>query len=259
MDSGLFSAATGMMVKAIVHDVIGRNMANASTSGYKRERVIEGDFARYYNHAAGVDPELRRMNGSYFHDVTTDYSTGPMKETGNVLDMAINGTGFFTVQGPDNTTYYTRDGAFRINQNGELVTREGLRVIGEGGVPIIIPPEVGGNASLRGMLNIADDGTVYAFSGTPLNSTRIGKLAMVDFENPQSLEKLGAGFYANPQGRATEKTFAAKIEQGTLEMANFSVANEMVDMIRNERYFDIASRVVKTIDSSFGQLFQILA
>ena len=78
MDSGLFSAATGMIVKGIVQDVIGRNLANISTTGYKRERVIEGDFATQLTQALAFDPSLRRKSGTYMHEVVTDFSPGPL-------------------------------------------------------------------------------------------------------------------------------------------------------------------------------------
>ena len=101
MDAGLFAAATGMIAKSFVQDIIGRNLANATTSGYKRERVIEGDFARNLNQAMTMNPLHRVKSGSYVHDVITDFTVGPLKETGNVFDFAISGKGFFTIQGID--------------------------------------------------------------------------------------------------------------------------------------------------------------
>lgn len=258
MDAGLFSAATGMIAKSFVQDIIGRNLANANTNGYKRERVVEGDFARHLNSAMTLNPLHRVKSGSYVHDVITDFSEGPLKETENIFDLALNGEGFFTVQGPEGQLYYTRDGSFQINQNGELVTKEGLKVLGEGGTPIVFPPEAASAGAFEGAINIGEDGSVFAFSGNPLAKTNVGRLNIVNFENPEKLTRLGAGFYSNALGNAAEQPSAAKVVQGALEGANFSMVEEMVDMIKNQRYFDSAQSVITTIDKTFTSLFSVL-
>ena len=182
---------------------------------------------------------------------------GKFKNTGNVFDFAINGEGFFTVQGTDNNIYYTRDGSFRVNEAGELVTKEGMPVMGDGG-PIVIPEDVSGSASLESAFSVSQDGTVYTFSGKPPIKTTVGRLRIVSFEDTGALERMGAGFYADPEGRAGARPSTAKINQGVLEMANFSLVEEMVGMIKNHRYYETGQVVVKTIDKTFGDLFQIV-
>ncbi len=257
MDAGLFSAAAGMIVKSFVQDIIGHNLANANTNGYKRERVIESDFARQLVEAYGIDGG--RKSGSYVNSVVTDFSEGMMKETGNPLDFAIEGKGFFSVKDSKGNRYFTRDGAFRINQKGEIVTRDGLIVEGENGNSLKIPPEVGGSVSLENSLSVSSDGSVYVFVGNSQNKQLIGKIKVVEFDKVQNLERVGAGYYRDVNGIAGEKKAANSfIRQGVLESANFNMVQEMVEMIKNQRFYDSAQKVVKVIDKTIGDLFSVV-
>ena len=130
--------------------------------------------------------------------------------------------------------------------------------MGEGGAPITITPDVGGSAIIENSFNVSSDGTVYTFSGSPQTKTPAGKIRIVAFEKPEFLERLGAGFYANPQNRAVEKPANAFIRQGVLEMANFNIVQELVEMMKNQQYYESAQRVVKVIDKSFGDLFSMI-
>ena len=258
MDPGLFTAATGMIAKAFIQNVIGKNIANASTTGYKRERVVEGDFSDHLARALGVDPSLRRKSGTYVDDVVTDFSQGDIKHTGDLFDLAIDGNGFFVVQGVDGQLYYTRDGSFRVDKNGMLVTKEGLPVIAEGGGHITIPQTAGSGSTMDGTFGVADDGSVYIFSGNPPARVPLGKLRIAAFENPGGLQRLGAGFYANAGGQAIEVPAQVNIMQGALELPNFNMVQEFVGMIQNQRYYDAAQKVIKTIDSSIGALITMV-
>jgi flagellar basal-body rod protein FlgF len=258
MNSGLYSAATGMVARALMQDVIGRNIANVNTTGFKRERVVFGDFAQILEKTLGVSSTPSTKTGTYVNDVVTDFSQGSMKNTGNSYDMAIHGEGFFAVQDPkSNNIYYTRDGAFQINGSGELVTKEGYLVMGEGG-RITIPLQTGGISGVSNSFGVAEDGSVYAFNGNPPVKTPVGKLKIVSFNNLQGLEKGANGYYLNTGSAGEQVVAKPKVEQGVLEMANFGIVDEMVNMISNNRLYDTGQVVLKTIDQSLGNLFSVV-
>ena len=227
MVRGLYTAYTGMINQQKRLDTVTNNLANASTTGFKREGLTSKSFDQmltvklndlsvpYLNEGIGKMSLGVKIGENY-----TDYSQGSLKETGNTYDLALAGNGFFTISYTDkkgNTSEkYTRDGEFTMDSEGYLRTLEGDYVQGEGGA-IMIPVETS-------EVSIRDNGDIYA-DGEYVDSLRI-----VDFEDYNNIEKFGENLYNVVDG-ATETESTAAVKQGYLEMSNINVVKEMVEMI----------------------------
>ena len=230
MVRGLYTAYTGMINQQKRLDTVTNNLANASTTGFKREGLTSKSFDQmltvklndlsvpYLNEGIGKMSLGVKIGENY-----TDYSQGSLKETGNTYDLALAGNGFFTISYTDkkgNTSEkYTRDGEFTMDSEGYLRTLEGDYVQGEGGA-IMIPVETS-------EVSIRDNGDIYA-DGEYVDSLRI-----VDFEDYNNIEKFGENLYNVVDG-ATETESTAAVKQGYLEMSNINVVKEMVEMIPSQ-------------------------
>lgn len=223
-------------------NVIANNVANINTSGFKANNSLFEEFlmptARADNFA-GLDKRL-----SYTQDRATyhDFSQGAVERTSNPLDVAINGNAFFAVQTPGGERY-TRAGGFQINAQGQLVTADGMAVLGEGG-PIVFQP---GDQNI----NIAKDGTVTVREGanTTVDSIR-GKIKLVNFDQPQRLVKEGNSLYSAPNGvTASAAGTTSTLAQGAVEKSNVSGVTEMSRMITVMRtYQQVASLLQQQSD-----------
>lgn len=242
---GLYTAWTGMVNEQKRLDVISNNMANANSVGYKDERVTSQAFDQllgikirdgsqaYHNEAIG-----QLSLGVKIGEVYTDYSQGSVRQTNGTYDVALSGSGFFTVNVIDkagNThTCYTRNGQFKLTKDGLLVDSEGNAVQGEGG-DIVIDP------SSRSV-TISADGTIVA------DGKKIDKLKITDFEDYDYLSKYGDTMYEAVEG-AVEKEAEAEILQGYTEQSNVQVVKEMVDMITVTRAYEANQKVIRSYDS----------
>jgi len=238
MISGLYSAATAMDATNRRHEVAAENLANLQTPGYRRRMLSQSNFDSV------MQPFQQQQNGtnsSKLLGATTgqmeyDFTQGNIEETKLKLDVALNGEGFFTVQGPEGPLY-TRSGAFRIDPQGTLVNVDGFPVMGTGG-PIRLR---GGLTSSQ--IEIAIDGNVYA--GDQL----IGQLALVQFADNSVLSATGASlFTASPDAVTTGSS--AEVLQGRLEMANTSSVDELINIIAISRHRDAAQKALNTITES---------
>ncbi len=233
MNSGLYTALSGNLAAMRRLDVISNNLANANTAGFKKDRVA---FESLLALRAGEAPEkagLVQADNIYF----TDYSAGPVKQTGNTLDLAIDGDGFFAVNTPQGRAY-TRQGNFQRNAAGRLVTNDGYEVVGSGG-PITI------NGS---RVEVSARGEVM------VDGAQVATLEVVDFPKPYALQKAGSALFvpSDPQA-APQPVLTASVRQGHLEDSNVSVVQEMVQMIEANRYFEACQRVVKSYDDAAGK------
>mgnify|MGYP000008410235 FL=1 len=245
MVRGLYTAYTGMMNQQARLDVITNNLANASTVGYKKEGSTSQAFDSMYTQKIkdGSEGYINRRIGKEslgvkIGETYTDYTQGSFKVTGNTLDLALEGTGFFNIEyaskSGNTSTKYTRDGSFSINNEGMLVTEDGDYLLGENG-HIQIP---------SGAEVVVDElGNVYA------DEKLVDKIKLSDFEDYNYLKKFGENLYTAVDG-ATEKTGDGKVRQGYLEMSNISVISEMVEMITVSRAYESSQKVVQTMDSS---------
>lgn len=242
---GLYTAWTGMVNEQKRLDVISHNMANADSVGYKDERVTSQAFDQvlgikirdgsqaYHNEAIG-----NLSLGVKIGEVYTDYTQGSIRQTGGTFDMALSGSGFFTLKVIDkagNThTRYTRNGQFTLTKEGLLVDSEGNAVQGQGG-DIVIDP------SCRNV-SISRTGQIFA------DGEQVDTLLISDFEDYDYLAKHGDTTYEALPG-ATEKDPEAEILQGFTEQSNVNVVKEMVDMITITRAYEANQKVIRSYDS----------
>ena len=245
MLKGLYTAYTGMINEQNRMDVLTNNLANASTVGFKKEGATSQSFDEVlaYKIKDTTDPNWARPLGGISMGVKigenyTDYSQGSMRETGNTYDMAISGTGFFTVQFTnkkgEQSLKYTRDGSFTLNKDGYLVTKDGDFVQG-----------TAGRIQLNPLLpaSVDQSGNIYQ------NGTRVATLDITDFEDYNYLEHYGENYYQTVEG-FEEKNGDYKVMSGYLEMSNMSVVTEMVNMISVSRAYETNQKIVQTYDAS---------
>ncbi len=204
-------------------DVLTHNIANTTTPGFKAERF------RFLKQTAGV--VSNEGNEALKQIKTVDYSQGIIQHTGNILDLAIKGEGFFTVQGKDGLAY-TRDGRFTLNHDKELVTLAGDYVLGQKG-----------KINLTGnVVQINEEG------GISVDNNEVDALKIVTFNKLSELVKNNQGNYHNPEDRAgANASDASWIQSGFLELSNVQPIREMVEMITIQRTFESYQKVIQTI------------
>lgn len=234
MIRGIYTGASGMLAEAMRTDVISNNLANVNTAGFKKDVAVMKDFGSMLTTRIndGVDaPVIGSVGlGATVDEVATIHSTGAMRNTGNDFDMAIEGKGYFTVQTPQGVRY-TRNGSFAKNIQGELITQDGYRVLGQNG-----PIRIKGSKMV-----VSDDGRVL------VDNNPVGKLRMIEFADLKQLTKEGASLYAAPPGQ-TVAPATGGVRQGSLEMSNVNVIGEMVNLISNYRAYEVNSKVVQSHD-----------
>jgi flagellar basal-body rod protein FlgF len=225
MNSGMYAALSGNLSAMRRMDVISNNLANANTPGFKGDQIqFESVLANVKNPSQGPV-----YSGDRF---STDFSAGTLQKSDNVLDVGLNGDGFFVVNTPQGTAY-TRQGNFHRGTGGRLLTADGYEVQGTNGAITVS----------GGRVDISPTGVVTT-DGVPA-----GTLARVDFPKPYQLSKLGGGLFvpANPQAAAPTPS-TVEVKQGYLESSNVQVITEMARMIEASRYFDSCAKAVKTYD-----------
>ncbi|MDR3562508.1 MAG: flagellar basal-body rod protein FlgF [Negativicutes bacterium] len=243
MIRGIYTAGSGMMAESIRNDVTANNLANANTVGYKKDVTVVKDFRSMLlnriNDGSGQANIGSIGVGAIVDTIAPDQSAGSMRFTGNNLDVAIEGKGFFTVDTP-NGVRYTRNGAFSLNSQGDLVTRDGYRVLGTGG-PI--------NLADAKKITISEDGRVMTSNDTQgaAGYNEAGTLQIVTFADEKQLSKEGANLFQASPGAQTDQS-TALVREGTLEQSNVNVVSEMVNMIAGYRAFEIDAKMVQSHD-----------
>ena len=246
MVKGLYTANWGMINEQKRVDILANNMANSATTGYKKEGSTSEAFydvlAYKINDTSepGVTKRLGAMNmGVKIGEVYTDYSQGPIHETGNTFDMALSGKGFFAVEftnkNGESSVKYTRDGHFTLNVKGELVNKNGDFLLDKSGNHIVLDPM----AEFR----VDRFGTVY------LDNQAQAQIQVADFDNYDFLEKYGEN-YLTPLEGATEIPAEAQVISGYLEDSNVQVVQEMVDLINFTRAYETNQKMIQAIDST---------
>ncbi len=238
MIRGVYAAASGMVANFRRQMVLTNNVTNVSTPGYKQDVTASSEFASMLitkDPSAGLWDALGPSgSGTELDTVRIDLSQGDMVETGNPLDLAIAGPGYFVVQGP-NGTAYTRNGTFFRDAAGMLLTEDGSPVLGENG-PIQIGP---------GEIAVGPDGTVMA--GTQV----AGRIRIVDFGPQENMIKQGAN-YLVPENTGAQELPAqgAAVSQGFLEHSNVDLAKAMVDMMSAMRSYEASQKLVQLQDQT---------
>jgi flagellar basal-body rod protein FlgG len=249
MIRGLYTGATGMMAQQMQIDTISNNIANANTIGFKKSRAEFADLMYQVMEFAGTSTSATSMSptgievglGVRNTAVTKMFTEGSMKETGNSLDVAITGNGFFQIQMPDGTTGYTRDGSFKIDGQGRVVNSDGYPVL-----PAITVP-AGYN-----QINISTSGQVEFLNGnTVLGGAQI---QIADFINPSGLHSLGNNLYQQTEASGAPVVNNPGVNgfgqtrQQFLEMSNVKLVAEMTDLITGQRAYDSNSKIITTAD-----------
>lgn len=242
MDDLIYTAMTGALAAMARQDAVTHNLANASTNGFQADLM---SFRAVPASAAGTaTTRVYALEASAGFDA----NPGPVSTTGNPLDVAIRGAGWFAVQAADGSEAYTRAGSFTLSAEGALQTQTGRPVIGEGG-PLTLPP----NAEV----SIGSDGTVSARSGKNPPVT-VGKLKLVN-PNPAELTKGADGLLRLPAGETASDDPAVRVVQGSIEGSNVNVVEAMVQMIDVSRQFEMQMKLLDLANTNDQRASQLLA
>jgi flagellar basal-body rod protein FlgF len=245
MDKLIYTAASGAKHLMEQQATTANNLANVSTTGFRSQI----DAFR----AVPVVAEGTLPTRAFVVDATvgTDFTSGPLQATGRDLDLAIKGPGWLTVQMPDGTEAYTRNGAIQMNANGLLQTQQGQTLAGEGG-PITLPPDV--------TVAVGGDGTISTIESgiKPGTATILGKLKLV---NPpeQDLVRGDDGLFRLKTGKAAEADPNVRAVSGMLEGSNVNPVDSMVTMISLARSFETQMSLMKNAENNAAKATQILA
>lgn len=252
MIRALFTAATGMIGQQMNIDTIANNLANVNTTGFKKSRVNFQDLLYETIKPAGSEtaagttiPEgIQVGHGVRPASVAKLYTSGNLIQTGNSLDLVVEGNGFFQIQLPDGTTAYTRDGSFKMNQDGIIMTADGYPL-----TPSITVP------TNYETLSVGSDGTVSATVPGATATQTLGQIELARFTNPAGLDaKLGRNLLTETQASGAPTTAQpgndgmGLIEQGFLENSNVQVVEEILQMIIAQRAYEANSKVIQSSD-----------
>ena len=260
MIRSLWIARTGLDAQQTQLDVISNNLANVSTTGFKRSRAVFEDLLYQTLRQPGAQSTQQTQIssglqiGTGVRPVATEriHTQGNLQQTGNALDMAIQGNGFFQIQLPDGTTAYTRDGSLQLDNQGQLVTASGYPL----SPAITIPAD-----ALS--ITIGKDGTVSVLQAGQAAPTQVGSIQLATFVNPAGLQSSGENLFLESasSGTATPNTpgsnGAGVINQNYVETSNVNVAEELVNMITTQRAYELHSRAIQTSDAMLGRLTQL--
>ena len=251
MNAALWAAKTGLDAQQTEMAVISNNLANVNTTGFKQDRAVFEDLLYQNQTQAGANTSQTTESpsgmsiGTGVQVVATekDYSQGSLTQTGNPLDVAIQGQGFFQIQMPDGTIAYTRDGTFQTNAQGQLVNSSGYMV-----QPGITIPQ--GAQSVT----IGSDGTVSVTLAGQSAATQIGQIQLANFINPPGLQPIGQNLLTqtaasgSPQTGSPGTNGVGTLAQGELESSNVNVVEELVNMIQTQRAYEMNSTAISTVD-----------
>ncbi len=257
MMRSLWTAASGMIGQQFNIDTISNNLSNVNTTGFKRNRADFEDLLYQTTRTAGtpateqtlVPTPVQVGHGVRVSGSSKQFQQGSLQNTGNVSDIAIQGEGFFRVLDFDGTFSYTRDGAFQIDSNGQLVTNNGLRVVPE----VIMPPNF-----IRETVTVTQDGRILVQVPGQDDPLNVGQMQLYRFVNPSGLNAVGQNLFkvSAASGEAIGGTPGLEGMGQTLhkflEMSNVSVVNEMVNMIVAQRAYEMNSRAIQTSDTMLG-------
>lgn len=261
MHPALRISITGLESQNTEIRTISNNLANVSTTGFKKDRAVFQDLLYQNIRQPGADSSQNSqlpsglMLGTGVNVTASQkmHSQGSVVQTEHPLDLAINGRGFFQVMRPDGTTSYTRDGHFQLNSQGQIVTPSGYQL-----VPAVTIPN---NAQT---VTIGQDGTISAMIAGNSAPTVVGTLQLSDFVNPAGLQPIGenafieSGASGSPQSSTPGLQGMGSLLQGSLESSNVNVVEELVRMIETQRAYEMNARSVETINKMLEFATQVL-
>jgi flagellar basal-body rod protein FlgG len=257
MNPALWAAKTGLDAQQTRMTVVSNNLANVNTTGFKRSRAVFEDLlyqnVRQVGAATSQDTQSPSgmSLGTGVRVVATEkiYTQGNLNQTGNSLDLAVSGRGFFQILMPDGSLAYTRSGDFQLSSQGQLVTSNGFTV-----QPGINIPQ--GTQSIT----VGADGTVSVLIAGQSAPTQIGSLQLVDFVNPAGLQPRGENLLLETAASGTAQpgtpgqSGLGMIEQGAVESSNVNVVEEMVNMIETQRAYEMNTKAIQTTDQMLQYL-----
>ena len=255
MIRSLWTAATGMAAQQVNIDIISNNLANVNTSGFKKSRADFQDLLYQNLRTAGtteaqgsqVPTGIQVGLGTRLAAVQKIFTQGDFKETGNPLDLVIEGDGFFQVLMPNGETAYTRDGSFKLDAQGRIVTSDGYPLQPE----IAIPTEATS-------ISVGSDGTISVTIPGQNAPQEVGQLQIVKFINPAGLTSIGRNLLTqsaasgDPVVDTPGLNGLGTLAHGFIEMSNVQVVEEMVNMITAQRAYEINSKAIQTADEMLG-------
>jgi flagellar basal-body rod protein FlgG len=260
MIRSLWIAKTGLDAQQTQLDVITNNLANVGTNGFKRARAVFEDLLYQTLRQPGAQSSQQTQIPSGLQigigtrPVATEriHTQGNLTQTGNSLDIAVQGQGFFQVLLPDGTNAYTRDGAFQRDAQGQMVTSSGYPL-----QPAITIPA---NAL---SITIGRDGVVSVLQAGSAAPTQVGTIQLTTFVNPGGLQSAGENLYletaasGTPSPNTPGTNGTGLLNQGYVETSNVNVVEELVNMIQTQRAYEINSRAIQTSDQMLGRLSQL--
>ena len=260
MIRSLWIAKTGLDAQQTQLDITSSNIANVSTDGFKRARAVFEDLLYQTLRQPGASSSEQTQIpsglqiGTGVRPIATEriFTQGNLTNTGNSLDVAIQGAGFFQIQLPDGTTAYTRDGAFQKDSQGQIVTSNGYTLS-----PAITIPA---NAI---SVTICTDGVVTVLQTGSQSPVQVGQIQLASFVNPGGLQSMGQNLFLETasSGTATPNTPGTNgvglLNQGYTETSNVNVVEELVNMIQTQRAYEINSRAIQTSDQMLAKLAQL--
>ncbi len=260
MIRSLWIAKTGLEAQQMNVDVISNNLANVSTNGFKKQRAVFQDLLYQTLRQPGAQSSqstqypsgLQIGTGAQPAATVRNFQNGNLQQTGNSLDVAINGAGFFQVTLPDGTTGYTRDGSFQLDNTGQIVTATGYPLN-----PAIVIPS---NATTT---TIGSDGTVTVVQPGSATPVTLGQIQLALFINPAGLQSLGQNLFQETAASGSAAPNApgtsglGVLNQGFVETSNVSVTEELVNLISAQRAFEVNSKAVTTSDQMLQRLTQM--
>lgn len=260
MIRALFSAASGMFAQELNIDTISNNLANVTTTGFKKNRVEFQDVLYQTLRVAGSAVTQNQVSptgivaglGVRPSATPKSFAQGDFQRTDNPLDIALEGDGFFQVQSCNGETAYTRDGSFKVDANGSVVTADGYKLIPN----ITVPPETT-------FISIGQDGTVSITTTNQAQPQNIGQILLARFVNPAGLIATGQNLFVQSPASGPPNVAApgcngfGRTIQGFLEGSNVKIVEELVRMIIAQRAFEVNSRAVKAADDMLGEAVNI--
>lgn len=240
---GLYITMNSLDVQQAKLNNVSNNLANLATTGYKKNNVIESPFSKTLQLALEANgPNGKRQLvgqgslGNMISEANIDFSSGPLTETGNQTDLALQGNGFFVVENDEGDQLYTRDGSFHIDADGSFLSTGGYHVLGEGG-PITIEDAE--------HLLVKEDGTIVTGEGE--DREELDKLQIIEFADQSKLKKADSNYYTDPEGLAEPAT-STNVVQGWLEKSNVDPVQEMINIIPVARIYESSQKLIQVND-----------
>lgn len=260
MIRSLWIAKTGLDAQQTNIDVVSNNLANVSTNGFKRSRAVFEDLLYQTIRQPGAQSSQQTQIpsglqlGVGVRPVATEkiHLQGNLQQTGNPLDLAINGKGFFQILMPDGSTAYTRDGSFQLDSQGQVVTASGYPLQ----PALTIPADATS-------ITVGRDGTVSVVQSGATAATQVGSVQLANFINPAGLQSQGENLYAEtaasgaPAANTPGTNGLGVLNQNMVETSNVNVVEEMVNMIQTQRAYEINSKAVTVSDQMLQRLTQM--